>query len=93
MNLESNLSGTYNKTNIMDDSSILNESKRRKKNSFTKKAQNNSVNGGDVFQPLWLRCAVRGNNETDRVLLAYGRNFLFPFGIVLWIILLATQAI
>lgn len=67
--------------------------KEEKKNSFTEKAQDNGVDDCDVFQPFWLRCSVCRSNETDRVLLAYGCNFLLPLGFILWIVLLATQAI
>jgi hypothetical protein len=77
----------------MDDSSILNGSKGRKENSFKKKAENHGVDDSNVFQPFWLRCTICRTNETDRVLLAYGCNFLLPLGVFLWIVLLASQAI
>jgi hypothetical protein len=42
----------------------------------------------NILQPLWVRCAFCVNDEVDRFLLDYRRNFLLPIGIFLWTILL-----
>jgi hypothetical protein len=52
---------------------------------------NNRVDGGDVLQPAWVRCAFRPCDEVDRFLLDYGRYFLLPIGVVLWCLLLVAQ--
>jgi hypothetical protein len=48
---------------------------------------------GNVLQSVRVRRSVRVNNEMDRVLLDYGFNFLFPFGLFLWIIFLVVSNI
>ena len=52
---------------------------------------NHSVDGGDVLQPAWVRCAFRPCDEVDGFLLDYGRNFLLPIGALLWIVFLIAQ--
>jgi|LakMenEpi03Aug12_release.lakeMendotaPanAssembly.Ray.scaffolds.fasta_scaffold4349887_1 hypothetical protein len=51
---------------------------------------NNVANSGNIFQSFRVRRSISSCDEVDRVLLDYGRNFLLPVGIVLWIILLAA---
>lgn len=47
-----------------------------------------STNGRHVFQPVWIRRSIRTCNAMDRFLLDYRRYFLWPVGIMFWIILL-----
>lgn len=41
----------------------------------------------DVLQPSWVRCPICSCDEMDKFLLDYGRYFLFPFSVLLWIVL------
>jgi len=52
------------------------------------KAQHNSLNGSDVFQPSRVRRLIQGSDGLDRFLLDYGYNFLPRFSFIIWIILL-----
>jgi|688.fasta_scaffold12674_8 hypothetical protein len=47
-------------------------------------------NNGNVLQPSGFRCPFCSGDEMDRVLLGYGRNFLLPFGLLLWAIFLLS---
>lgn len=67
------------------------DSKRQNKNK--KKIGYGMSNHGNILQSPWIRCNVRNDNELDRVLLDYGFNFLFPFGLFLWIIFLVISNI
>jgi hypothetical protein len=48
---------------------------------------------GDLLQPSWVRCPICTSDEMDRFLLDYGRYFLCPFSIILWVLLLVISAI
>jgi hypothetical protein len=53
--------------------------------------RNNDVaDSGNIFQSFRLRRTISSCNEMDRVLLDYGRNFLLPVGVILWIVLLVA---
>lgn len=54
------------------------------------KAQHNSLNGRDVFQPSRVRRLIQGSDGLDRFLLDYGYNVLPRISIVIYIILLFT---
>jgi hypothetical protein len=41
----------------------------------------------DILQPSRIRRTLRSCDEIDRILLGYRRNFLLPFGIILWAVL------
>ena len=49
---------------------------------------NNRTDGGHVFQPIRIRRTVRASDALDRFLMDYRRHFLWPVGIMFWIILL-----
>lgn len=51
------------------------------------------TNDWNFFQSTWLRRVIPGNNELHRFLLDYRCYFLWPVGILLWIILFTTQNI
>lgn len=38
----------------------------------------------NVFQPSWIRCPIRFDDEVDRLILAYGSHILFPISLILW---------
>jgi len=40
----------------------------------------------NILQSFRVRCFVCSCDEMDRVLLDYGRNFLLPVGIFLWVV-------
>ena len=42
------------------------------------------------FSSIWVRCPFSNDNEMDRFLLDYGRNFLPYFGSVFYIIYFIT---
>lgn len=44
---------------------------------------------GNVFQSTGIRRFICSCDEVDRVLLGYGRDFLLPVSIFLWIVFLA----
>ena len=44
----------------------------------------------NVFQPVGIRRSVCTCDEVDRVLLAYGFNFLLPIGAFLWTVLVCV---
>jgi len=49
--------------------------------------RHNLSHSRNILQSLRIRRFVRTDNETDRVLLDYGFNFLLPLGIILWAVL------
>lgn len=60
-------------------------------NQSEKKPPNYVPNVRNVLQPTWLRCIVCFNHGDDKFLLDYGRYFLLPISIVLWIVLAAAS--
>lgn len=65
------------------------DSKRKQQNQ----AMGNNIAAGsrDVFQSVWLRSIVQNNTRLDRFILDYGCYFLWPFGIVLYCLLLISK--
>ena len=57
------------------------------KNDKTKTSDNFS-NAWDVFQSFWIRRDSNFIDKVDRVLLRSELGFVFPCGILFWIILL-----
>jgi len=58
----------------------------------SKEAQEVSVsNSSDVFQPAWLRRAIRACNEMDRVFSDNRPYLLWHVGILFWVILFVDQ--
>jgi len=39
---------------------------------------------GDLLQPSWIRCPIPSGDDVDRIILAYGCDFLWRIGIFLW---------
>ena len=56
----------------------------------TRQINNGMFNVGDFLLPLWLRRIIQENNGLDWVVLGYCRDFLLPFGSILWLIYLFT---
>jgi len=74
----------------MDSSETIIKSTSKPGNESSEEGEpgDHSTNGRNFFQPAWLRCTFRPCDELDGFLLDYGRYFLLPVGIFLWVILL-----
>jgi hypothetical protein len=48
-------------------------------------------NDRHVFKSVWIRRLIQTSDGFDRFLLDYGFNFLFPCGIVFWIIFILKE--
>ncbi len=55
-----------------------------------KENSDNFSDSCDFFQSARIRCSVCTCDEVDRVLLAYGFNFLLPIGVFLWTVLVCV---
>jgi len=62
------------------------DSKTRKDKS--QMVVDNSTDGWHVLQSIRVRRSVRTSDALDRFLLDYRRHFLWPIGIMFWVILL-----
>lgn len=52
---------------------------------------NDATSFRDILQPVWLRSIVQNSPRLDRFLLGYGRYFLWPFGLMLYFVLLISK--
>ncbi len=66
---------------------------RNKKKNRKKKHKDDLSYLSDVLQPSWVRCPICVDDEVDQVILDYGRYFLCPVAIVLWVVLLIITTI
>ena len=48
-------------------------------------------NDSNVFQSFRIRRFIQNGNGMDRFLLDYGYNFLFPCGVVFWVIFILKE--
>ena len=64
---------------------------KRKNNKVSR--GNNSVNVGDIFQPIGVRCPVRLCDEINGFLLDYGFNFLPYLSFLIYSVLLIKEAL
>lgn len=74
----------------MDSSEKISKSTSKTGNECSEEGEpgDHFTNGRNVLQPAGIRCAFRPCDELDRFLLDYGRYFLLPVGVFLWVILL-----
>lgn len=72
----------------MKNSKIMDSEHYRIEEKTEEDSYDNVSNTGDIFQPAWLRCALRARDEMDRLILGNRHNFLFHLNPILYLILL-----
>ena len=53
---------------------------------------NDSVDAGDIFQPIGVRCSIRLCDEINGFLLDYGYNFLPYISFIIYCLLFVKEA-
>lgn len=72
------------------DTQIKSIKRQGEENSFFQRYFHNASN---VFFTLWLRWTLRDDNELDRFLLDYRRNFLPYFGIIFYLVYILYEIV